>query len=108
MRYQVVIAAEAERDLEAIHDYIANHDSLANAQRVLDRLLQVVESLEPQPQRGSRPRELTGTGRHDYRQAVFKPWRLVYRIVGKQVVIYLVADGRRDMQRLLAERLLSP
>jgi toxin ParE1/3/4 len=108
MRYQVVIGAEAERDLEAIHDYIADHDSVADAQRVLDRLLQVVESLESQPRRGSRPRELAGTGRHDYRQVVFKPWRLIYRIVGRQVVIYLVADGRRDMQRLLAERLLGP
>jgi hypothetical protein len=36
-----------------------------------------------------------------------KPYRLIYRVVGQQVVIYLIADGRRDMQPLLARRLLG-
>ena len=37
----------------------------------------------------------------------FKPYRLIYRVMGRQVVIYLIVDGRRDMQSLLANRLLS-
>jgi toxin ParE1/3/4 len=28
-------------------------------------------------------------------------------VLGKQVVIYLIADGRRDMQSVLARRLLG-
>jgi toxin ParE1/3/4 len=28
-------------------------------------------------------------------------------VIGKQVVIYLIADGRRDMQSLLSRRLLG-
>jgi len=28
-------------------------------------------------------------------------------VIGKQVIIYLIADGRRDMQSLLTRRLLG-
>ncbi|PKQ02736.1 MAG: plasmid stabilization protein, partial [Alphaproteobacteria bacterium HGW-Alphaproteobacteria-11] len=31
----------------------------------------------------------------------------IYRTIDKRVVIYLIADGRRDMQSLLARRLLG-
>ena len=33
--------------------------------------------------------------------------RHIYRVTGKQVFIYLIADGRRDMQSLLTGRLLG-
>ena len=46
-------------------------------------------------------------GIQDYRQVFFKPYRLIYRLHGKQVVVYLIADGRRDMPALLARRLLG-
>jgi toxin ParE1/3/4 len=32
---------------------------------------------------------------------------VIYRVVGAQVVIYLIVDGRRDMQSVLARRLLG-
>jgi toxin ParE1/3/4 len=38
---------------------------------------------------------------------VFKPWRVVYRVIGDRVVVYLIVDGRRDMQTVLARRLLG-
>ena len=31
---------------------------------------------------------------------------MIYRVTGSQVVIYLIADGRRDMQSVLARRLI--
>lgn len=43
----------------------------------------------------------------EYRQAHFKPYRLIYRVSGKQVIIYIIADGRRDMQSLLMRRMLG-
>ncbi len=33
--------------------------------------------------------------------------RHIYRVIGKPVFIYLIADGRREMQSLLAGRLLG-
>lgn len=107
MSYDVLIGARAESDLEAIYDYVVLNGGVVQADRVLDRLMQVVASLRMQPQRGSHPRELAESGYSQYRQVVFKPWRVVYRVIGKQVVIYLIADGRRDMRSLLAQRLLN-
>lgn len=106
-RYRVVLTAGAEQDLESIHDYVAEFDSSTNADRLLDHLLTVAESLSQFPDRGSYPKELLAVGAKEYRQAFFKPYRLIYKVIGAQVVIYLIADGRRDMQSLLIRRLLG-
>jgi toxin ParE1/3/4 len=33
---------------------------------------------------------------------------MIFRIIGQRVYVYLIVDGRRDMQGLLARRLLGP
>lgn len=107
MRYEVVLTQDAESDLENIYRYIAEHDSKASADYVLERLLDVSDSLAAYPERGSIPKELRSLGMAEYRQVVFKPYRLIYRVHSEQVVVYLIADGRRDMQSLLARRMLG-
>ena len=82
-------------------------DSLSNADYVLDQLMEVVEGLANFPDRGAYPKELLAVGIREYRQAFFKPYRVIYRVIKKQVVIYLIADGRRDFQTLLARRIIS-
>ena len=106
-RYEVLLTAGAEQDLESIHDYIAEFDSVANADHVLDRLMDVVDGLAQFPERGSYPKELVALGMKAYRQTACKPYRVIYRILGSRVVIYLIVDGRRDMQSVLARRLLG-
>ena len=106
-KFEVLLTEGAEQDLEAIYDYISEFGSVANANFVLDELMAVVESLSTFPERGSYPKELVGLGIKEYRQTFFKPYRVIYRITGSQVIIYLIADGRRDMQSLLARRLLG-
>lgn len=106
-RYEVLLTEGAERDLEALHGYIVEFDSVANADNVLDRLMKIVEGLAQFPERGSYPRELVALGIKDYRQTAFKPYRVIYRVLGSRVVVYLIVDGRRDMQSLLARRLLG-
>ncbi len=107
MRYEVLLTQGAEQDLEAIHDYITEFDSPASADRALDKLLDVVESLATFPERGSHPKELLMLGIREYRQTFFKPYRVIYRVFGLRVFIYVIADGRRDVQSLLARRLLG-
>lgn len=107
MAHKVLLTDGAVRDLESLHDYIAHHDSQAAAERVLDRLLKVADDLAIFPERGSHPRELLALGIREYRQVFFKPYRLIYRIIRSEVIVYLIADGRRDMQTLLAQRLLG-
>ncbi|MFZ9551065.1 MAG: type II toxin-antitoxin system RelE/ParE family toxin, partial [Hylemonella sp.] len=104
-KFEVFLTDGAVQDLEAIHDYISEFDCVANANHVLDALMEVVQSLSRFPERGSYPRELVGLGIKEYRQTLFKPYRVIYRVIGSQVIMYLIADGRRDMQSVLARRL---
>ena len=106
-RFPVLLTDGAERDLESIYDYIAEFDSVSNANLVLDRLMAMTESLAQFPDRGGYPKELEGVGIKEYRQTWFKPYRVIYRVKSQQVIIYLIADGRRDMQSLLTRRLLG-
>ncbi len=105
--YQVLLTQGAEQDLEALYDYIAEFDRQANANSVLDRLGRVVSDLALFPERGSYPKELLALGIKEYRQTSFKPYRVIYRVLDRQVLIYLIVDGRRDMQSLLSRRLLA-
>jgi len=106
-KFQVLLTQGAEQDLESIYDYIAEFDCVANANHVLDQLQEVVESLSMHPERGNYPKELATLGIKEYRQTAVKPYRVIYRISGNQVVIHLIADGRRDMQSVLTRRLLG-
>lgn len=107
MPYDVLLTKGAEQDLEELYGCIAEFDSQENADHVLDRLMEVVEGVATFPERGTYPKELLSLGIREFRQAFFKPYRLIYRVLEKQMVIYLIADGRRDMQALLARRLLG-
>ena len=107
MRFDVLLTEHAERDLGELYSTIAEHDTPGNAAHVLDRIEKALKSLSAFPERGSHPKELLALGIRDYRQTFFKPYRLIYRIAERRVYVYLIVDGRRDMQALLARRLLG-
>jgi toxin ParE1/3/4 len=107
MSFNVLLTADAASDLEQLYDYIAEHDAPSKADYVLDRIQKVIDTLATFPERGSYPKELVALGIRDYRQTFFKPYRVIYRIIDRRVYVYLVADGRRDMQALLERRLLG-
>ncbi len=105
--YEVYLASDALRDLEEIDDYIAAADSPQRAEYVLGKIEETSLSLSNMPERGSYPRELLKLGIKEYREVFFKPYRIVYRVQAERVYVYLIADGRRDMQTLLSRRLLG-
>lgn len=107
MRFEVFLTRDAERDLEEIYRYIATEDSPTRAVHVLDKNEGVIKNLSKFPARGSFPKELIALGVRDYRQVFFKPYRMIYRVINKRVYIYLIADGRQDMQTLLARCLFA-
>jgi toxin ParE1/3/4 len=105
VNFEVLLSLGAEQDLEAIYDYICQADSEHSANYVLDQLIEVVDGLSKFPERGSYPKELLELGIKDFRQTFFKPYRVIYR-VSEAKVVYLVVDGRRDLQTMLSQRLL--
>jgi toxin ParE1/3/4 len=104
----LLLTDDAADDLDEIGGYIARHDSPARAAQVLDRIGQAIADLADMPERGAVPAELAALGIHTYREVFFKPYRIVYRVLPDAVVVFLIADGRRDMQALLERRMLKP
>ena len=107
MVFAVLLTHDAVRDLDEIYDYIAFHDSPQKADYVLEQIEKVFSSLSEFPERGAYPKELLALGIREYREIFFKPYRIIYRIMGKNVYVLLIVDGRRDMQSLLQHRLLN-
>ena len=106
MPFAVLLTDDAVHDLEALYDYLSEHDLPAKADHVLGQLEAVFASLAEQPHRGAMPNELQALGLKEFREVFFKPYRIIYRIDQQQVYVLLIADGRRDMQTLLQQRLL--
>lgn len=107
MLFTVFLTADAARDIEEIYSYVARHDAPGKAERVVLQIEKVVSSLIEIPERGAYPKELLVLGIRNYREVFFKPYRIIYQVVGEKVYVMLVSDGRRDMQALLQRRLLE-
>lgn len=105
-RHRVRLSEDAEHDLIDIYSYIAIHDSVEHADHVLEELEALCSSLAELPLRGHVPSELDRIGVRSYLEVHFKPYRVIYEVVGRNVFVHCVLDGRRDMQSLLTRRLL--
>ena len=107
MPFAVLLTKDAARDLNELYDYIAVHDSPRKADYVLKRIEKIFSTLSEFPERGVYPKELLKLGIREYREIFFKPYRIIYRVMDKNVYVLLIVDGRRDMQSLLQRRLLD-
>ncbi|WP_070153019.1 type II toxin-antitoxin system RelE/ParE family toxin [Sphingobium phenoxybenzoativorans] len=105
--FEVFLTQGAEDDLEALHTYVAATRSSDEADGLLDALLEKIMHLESFPLRGHVPPELEALGIQDFREISLPPYRLIYRVIGSQVMISLIADARRNMQALLERRILG-
>lgn len=107
MLFQVVLSDDASRDLGDLCDYIAACDAPAKAEHVLTRIEKAFAALAEFPERGAYPKDLLALGIREYREVLFKPYRIIYKFSGRTVYVLLISDGRRDMQTLLQRRLLE-
>ena len=73
---------------------------------MLEKLLTLCERLEKHPERGHFLPELSSLGIKIYREVHFKPYRVVYEVIGREVFILLIVDGRRSLPAILERRLL--
>jgi toxin ParE1/3/4 len=102
-----LLTNDAARDLNELYDYIAAYDSPRKADYVLERIEKTFATLTEFPERGVYPEELLKLGIREFREIFFKPYRIIYRVMDKNVYVLLIVDGRRDMQSLLQQRLLD-
>ena len=107
MPYRVLLTRDVVNDLEELDTWITTHDSSERADYVMDRISEVFQKLAVLPERGTYPKELSALGIHEFKEVFFKPYRIIYRVERRTVYIYLIANGRRNMQTLLSRRLLD-
>ena len=106
MSYQVQLTDDATRDLEEICDYIDRHGAPGRANRVLKQMEKAFSTLADFGERGNYPEDLLDIGVLDYGEIFLKPYRIIHRVIGDNVYVLVILDGRRDMQTLLQRRLL--
>jgi toxin ParE1/3/4 len=98
--------ASARDDVDAIIDYLRDHGSHVNAERVFDRLMRAAGSLPSSPNRGRIVAEFAAYGISQYREIVEPPWRIIYRVELREIIILTVVDARRQLDDILLERLI--
>ncbi|MBA3699735.1 MAG: type II toxin-antitoxin system RelE/ParE family toxin [Planctomycetes bacterium] len=103
--WSLVYGDGAMDDILGITTYIA-HDSTINADKVMPRLEHRIATLTTMPERGRVVPELQWHGITTVREIFEKPWRILYQLRAKQVVIVAVYDGRRQFNDVLLERFL--
>lgn len=108
MSFEVLLTDDAACDLDELHDYIAKHDAPRKADYVLKQIEKAFSSLSESPERGTYPKELLALGIREYREVFFKPYRIICRVIEKNIYVLLIVDGRRDMRAVLQRRLLRP
>jgi len=106
VKYKVNIVKSAEDDLLEIYKYIFLNDCEENADKIYSKLVEKILSLQEFPTRGHKPPEMNLLGIEDFLEINYKPYRIIYRIIKKVVFVQGVLDGRRDLQKLLQERLI--
>ncbi len=104
--FEVFLTREAESDLEEITDFIERNDSSDRADYVYDRIKETVFKLESLPGRGRVAPELRDIGLNEYREVLFKPYRILHFVSGARVYVHCIFDGRRDVKDVLSRRFL--
>jgi toxin ParE1/3/4 len=104
-RFTVEWTITARDDLDVIASYIAE-DSVADALAMVERIEARAATLVTQPTRGRLVPELRWHGVTKFQELIERPWRIVYRVEAKRVVVVGVLDGRRSLDDLLLDRLV--
>ena len=104
MNYKIVFLTSAEKDLKDIKSYIINNFSLATWQDTYSKLKDSVRNLKTFPFSGSIPEELERLNLTQYRQIISGMNRVIYEVRQKIIYIHIVADTRKDMNKLLTQR----
>ncbi len=107
MTHPVYFTGEAEKDLMEIYGDIRDSGCPMTARSLLKQIRQACDRLSETPQRGRTVPELNRIGISDYREIIFKVYRIIYEIEpSHRVTIHCILDGRRDVQTVLAQRML--
>ncbi len=103
--FKVYWTEMAELDLEEIIDYISR-DSRQAAESIYKKIKSKCAQLKTYPERYRIVPELLDISIKDYREIILPPYRIIYKLIKKEVYVIAVVDSRRDFESFLYNRLL--
>ncbi len=106
MKYEVFLSTDAERDVLDICSFLEDKVTSVRTDDLFDGLKNTLLSLEEFPERGHYTPELEKIHVRDYREIHFRIYRIIYRIIGQNIYIHAVLDGRRNLADILFERII--
>ena len=98
-RPQIVLSREAERDLDALFDWITIDSGVDRASAILRRIEDTLELLAATPRIGRVRHDLDGQPR----SFSVWPWVIFYEplATGGGVSVWRIVDGRRDLPLII-------
>lgn len=106
MKLKVILSQDSLDDLFEIYKYVFFNDSKSAAITLTEKLQTKCFELEHFAERGHKIPELTNFNIDEILEVNLGHYRIIYRIVKKETHILFILDGRRDIQKILQERLL--
>ena len=105
--FEVFWSQSAVSDLDDILDYLAEEAVIDRALDLYEKVRQKVASLSRLPRRCRYVPELKEVGLTEFRESILPPYRILFRLVGKRVILMGVLDSRRDLEEILIQRALE-
>ncbi len=102
----VRLTAGAQQDVRSLSRYLHDRHGTAASTAFRIHLSEAMARLSDYPLRGSVPHELEAIGVTEYRQILSGLNRIIYRVIEDEVIVFIIVDGRRDLQSLLERRVL--
>lgn len=103
--YKMIWTHVAESDLKEIIEY-SSLDRPQSALKILNEILDKASDLYDLPERGRIVPELQSQGIFQYRELVLPPWRLIYKILDRTIIVLSVIDSRQNVEDILLKRMI--
>jgi len=105
-KYIVNWTNDAVSDFDNIIDYIFRENK-TNAKSIYLAIKEQCQDLDYSPFKGRIVPELEALGFADYKEIIYKRWRIIYSVESKNVYLLFILDSRQDIQEQLVYRILN-
>jgi toxin ParE1/3/4 len=103
----VIILPDAQEDLLSLQEYMLDKWGETSWLKAEDEIFNKLEQLDAGSYPGTTVKELASVGIFDYQNAFTSHHKLVYRRIGNDIVVYVIAGHRQDFSTLLMKRLFK-
>lgn len=103
----VIILPDAQEDLLSLQEYMLDKWGEIEWLKAEDEIFEKLEQADVGSYPGTAVKELASVGIFEYQNVFTSHHKLVYRQIGDDIYVYVIAWHRQDFPALLMKRLLK-